>query len=179
MKEKILRTAVKIISKQGLDAATTRNVCKAANVTAPTLYYYFKDKECLLSEVISFTFDTHFKSLFKPTKQLDPHKNIENIWDAYVSFAFFEPEMFAVMESSVAYGQVPDAGKRCFKALEREFEAASKLQTLKLSPKECATLLLAAAQGIVLMAKIQGIAEAKHSLISSMQKAMMQFLFDA
>ena len=58
MRENILRLTAGIISKEGFEAASMRAVCKAAGVTAPTLYHYFADKD----EIVTMVADFHMAS---------------------------------------------------------------------------------------------------------------------
>ncbi|KUG26276.1 transcriptional regulator, tetr family [hydrocarbon metagenome] len=55
-KEKIFLTAAELFSKSGYDSVSVREICDAAGITKPVLYYYFKDKESLLKELIEETF---------------------------------------------------------------------------------------------------------------------------
>ncbi|ACM60614.1 TetR family transcriptional regulator [Caldicellulosiruptor bescii] len=51
-KNKIIQTAIKLISQNGYAATTTAQIAKEAGVSEATLFKYFKDKETLLKEVI-------------------------------------------------------------------------------------------------------------------------------
>lgn len=51
--EHILAVAADLLETEGVAAVTTRAVCKAAGVTAPTLYHHFGDKNGLLGAVIT------------------------------------------------------------------------------------------------------------------------------
>ncbi|MBN1639285.1 MAG: TetR/AcrR family transcriptional regulator [Ignavibacteriales bacterium] len=51
-KSKILIAAAELISTEDYYNVSVREICKAAGVTKPVLYYYFKDKEDVLAELI-------------------------------------------------------------------------------------------------------------------------------
>ncbi len=53
MKQRILDTMYYLIAEKGYDKTSTNLVCDEVGVTKPTLYYYFKNKEALLLELIS------------------------------------------------------------------------------------------------------------------------------
>lgn len=55
-KDIILREATKLFFEYGYHATTTAEICRAANVNTPTLYYHFKDKRHLF-------YSCHMKSL--------------------------------------------------------------------------------------------------------------------
>ena len=50
-REETTRVAIALIDAEGLDALSVQAVARALNVTAPSLYYHFRDKEELLGEV--------------------------------------------------------------------------------------------------------------------------------
>jgi AcrR family transcriptional regulator len=49
---KILEVAKDLFTKRGFSNVAVRDICRAANVTAPTLYYYFRNKEALFDAVV-------------------------------------------------------------------------------------------------------------------------------
>ena len=54
-KNKIFVTAAKLFSNDGYYKVSVREICSNAGVTKPVLYYYFKDKESLLFEMVEET----------------------------------------------------------------------------------------------------------------------------
>jgi len=51
-KEKILKTTLQLLLKKGnTSTVSTTDICSAAKITRPTLYYHFKSKRILLAEV--------------------------------------------------------------------------------------------------------------------------------
>ncbi len=50
--EKILEVAKDLFTRRGFSNVAIRDICKAANVTAPTVYYYFRNKEALFDAVV-------------------------------------------------------------------------------------------------------------------------------
>ncbi len=51
-RRRILDAATDILGAEGLDALTTAAVCKAANITKPSLYWHFGSKEGLLVAIV-------------------------------------------------------------------------------------------------------------------------------
>jgi AcrR family transcriptional regulator len=49
---RILEVAQELFTKRGFSNVAVRDICKAANVTAPTVYYYFRNKEALFDAVV-------------------------------------------------------------------------------------------------------------------------------
>jgi AcrR family transcriptional regulator len=79
---------------------TTRAVCEAAGVTAPTLYHHFGDKDGLVAAVIARTVDHVLlaKAAVAPTG--DPVEDVRRGWDAWVAFALAHPALSALAAAS-------------------------------------------------------------------------------
>ena len=54
---RILMTAAEMFSTIGYHGVSIREICEKVGVGKPTLYYYFKDKETLLEELLRYVFD--------------------------------------------------------------------------------------------------------------------------
>ncbi len=54
-KSRIFLTAAELFADHGFDKVSIRQICEAVGIRKPTLYYYFKDKETLLLEMINFS----------------------------------------------------------------------------------------------------------------------------
>lgn len=54
-RNKIFIAAAELFSRDGFYKVSVREICENANVTKPVLYYYFKDKETLLLELVKET----------------------------------------------------------------------------------------------------------------------------
>jgi AcrR family transcriptional regulator len=48
----ILRVAKMLFTRKGFSNVSMRDICQEAHVTAPTVYYYFKNKEALFEAVV-------------------------------------------------------------------------------------------------------------------------------
>ncbi len=53
--QRILEVAKNLFTKRGFSNVAVRDICKAASVTAPTVYYYFRNKEALFDAVVRKT----------------------------------------------------------------------------------------------------------------------------
>lgn len=70
MKNKILKSAVKLFSKNNYHAVSMTEIADGANISKGTLYWYFDSKEELFRE-IAFDGINHFNNLFKDIVQED------------------------------------------------------------------------------------------------------------
>lgn len=147
MREEIIRATAKIISTDGLESASTRAICDAVGITAPTLYYYFKRKPDLIDEVTKFAIEIHRKNKRKALTS-DPIRNLQVYWDVYMHFYSSEPELHRAMILSISQGRMTEAGLSCFSDLVGEFKKLEARGDLKHSALQCAQMYLGAAQGI-------------------------------
>ena len=51
-KHRILGVAKELFTRRGFSNVAIRDICRAASVTAPTVYYYFRNKEALFDAVV-------------------------------------------------------------------------------------------------------------------------------
>jgi AcrR family transcriptional regulator len=49
---RILQVAKDLFTRRGFSNVAIRDICRAADVTAPTVYYYFRNKEALFDAVV-------------------------------------------------------------------------------------------------------------------------------
>ena len=54
VRSRILETAAGLLAQSADADVSTRAICDAASVTAPTLYHHFGDKDGLLAAVVDF-----------------------------------------------------------------------------------------------------------------------------
>jgi TetR/AcrR family transcriptional repressor of uid operon len=53
-RERILQAALKCFARKGVHGTSTDDICRAANVSSGTLYYYFKSRDGLLHDLIVY-----------------------------------------------------------------------------------------------------------------------------
>ena len=68
-KQKIITEARELFSKKGFDATTVDDIAKSSGVNKALIYYYFKNKSGLYSEVMSNLFDTIYYEVTEAQKQ--------------------------------------------------------------------------------------------------------------
>ncbi|MEJ2635525.1 MAG: TetR/AcrR family transcriptional regulator [Calditrichia bacterium] len=54
-KSRIFFAAAELFATHGYDRVSIRQICETVGVGKPTLYYYFRDKEALLNELIAYS----------------------------------------------------------------------------------------------------------------------------
>ncbi len=80
---RIFLAAAELFSNFGYDRVSIRQICEKVGVGKPTLYYYFTDKETLLTELLRFSFDIS-RGLLK--KLLGPADSFRERFRALISF---------------------------------------------------------------------------------------------
>jgi AcrR family transcriptional regulator len=69
-RERLMHAALDLFTQRGYSAASIREICQAAGVSKPVLYYYFKSKEGLYLEImngVSQQFDQRVSELSSST----------------------------------------------------------------------------------------------------------------
>lgn len=107
-KVKILNTALLLFSKYGYDSIGVQAICDKANITKPTLYYYFKSKKGLLKELFKENCAKLDKILFQNSNYEPDIENYENdvfpvltrVCEAYFNFARKNQKFYRLMTSA-------------------------------------------------------------------------------
>jgi AcrR family transcriptional regulator len=98
VREQLLTAALTVAIAGGVDAVSTRAVCSAVGVQAPTLYHYFGDRAGLIRAVVDQAFEEYFsrKDLRTPAS-FTPEQEVAAGWDAHVAFARAYPGLYPAM----------------------------------------------------------------------------------
>jgi len=62
-RDAILKTAARLFAVQGFDGTTTIQIAREAGVTEPLIYYHFKGKDELFTQIIAATFSEYFSRI--------------------------------------------------------------------------------------------------------------------
>ncbi len=79
-KTQIIEAATQLFASQGFDATTTKEIVATAGATEPLLFYHFKGKEALFTEILDDGFarlNERFDAL--PSRTETPFEKIENL----------------------------------------------------------------------------------------------------
>ena len=79
-KQDIVQAATLLFAEQGFDGTTTLQISKEAGITEPVIYYHFKGKNELFTDIITSTFEKFFAHLDElPEKTSTEFEKIENL----------------------------------------------------------------------------------------------------
>jgi len=69
-RETLVRTALRVLDRTGLDGLTVRKIASELNVQAPALYWHFKNKQELLDEMATTVFADSIREQGMPRDEL-------------------------------------------------------------------------------------------------------------
>lgn len=95
-RERLCDAAERQFGAHGLEGVTMRALAADLGVSPMTPYRYFKDKEEILAAVQARAFDRFAKAL-EASANTDPVRFARNASNAYVRFAFENPEAYRLM----------------------------------------------------------------------------------
>lgn len=99
----IFRAAMELFLAKGYDAATTNDICEAAKITKPTLYYYAKSKRHLFyllhTEAIERDLTPH---LDKVSAIEDPLERLTRMIEGFAEIICTHPELRVLLHETLA-----------------------------------------------------------------------------
>ena len=102
-RETIFRVAMELFLAKGYDATTTNDICAAAGITKPTLYYYAKSKRHLFYLLHMETIDKDLKPhLEKVSSIKDPLGRLEQMIRGYAEIMCLRPELRVLIHETLA-----------------------------------------------------------------------------
>jgi AcrR family transcriptional regulator len=151
-RDRLLLAAADLLDAAQGGEVSTRAICEAAGVQAPTLYHHFGNKQNLLDAVITHGFKAFLAQRAAAPAQAgsDPIDDIRRGWDLHVRYGIENPNFY-----SRIYGRaVP--GRPCGVVAEVEamileaLQPAAAQRRLRVAPEHAARQIFAASTGVVL-----------------------------
>lgn len=128
---------------------STRAVCDAVGVGAPTLYRQFGDKNGLLSAVVDYGFDRYLSIKRAATPSADPVADLRSGWDSHVAFALDHRAVYRMMYSPALAG-VPKAAEEALRLLREVLDRCAEAGRLRIAPDLAAQTIMSANIGVAL-----------------------------
>src|SRR5215469_5641842 len=100
-RQRMIEVTADLLQKSQGARVSTRAICEAAGVKAPTLYHHFGDKEGLYDAVAAYGFETYVaakRSLLPHTD--DPVADLLYSWDVHVEFGVAHPALYMLMNGN-------------------------------------------------------------------------------
>jgi AcrR family transcriptional regulator len=145
--ENILSTAAVLLESGGPDALTSRAVCAAARITAPTLYHHFGDMNGLVNALVTKGIAEFMAAKRAARQSLDPTIGLRRGWDAWIDFALQRPALFKLMIERAA--RDAELGREVHKIMRDNLERMSELRVLTVDVDVAARVVQAASNGVL------------------------------
>lgn len=122
LKAELMKQALKILDKKGVEGLTLREVARAAKVSHTAPYRHFKDKEDVLAAIAEVGFTDLAGRGQKALANKDPLHGYLEYGHEYIAFAAEHPQHFRIMFSGKftryhLYPELKTAGETAFGAL--------------------------------------------------------------
>jgi AcrR family transcriptional regulator len=145
--EAILAAAGELLEAGGTAAVTTRGVCTAAGVTAPTLYHHFGDMGHLINALVTKGIADFMAAKRSNRVSDDPVADLRRGWDLWIEFALRRPALFRLMVERAS--RDPELGQKAHAVMRVTLERMSQKGMLTRDVDFSARALQAASNGVV------------------------------
>ncbi|MGI5330623.1 TetR/AcrR family transcriptional regulator [Actinomadura nitritigenes] len=145
----IIDAAADLLAASASGEFSTREVCDAAGVTAPTLYHHFGDKDGLLREVAADRFSRYLTRKQALETTGDPVEDFRRGWDMHVEFGVANPALYNIMYGRRIEGRTTpaDHAHAVLVTMMRDLERAGRL---RMPTGTAADMVASAAVGVTL-----------------------------
>jgi len=119
-KGKIIEEAEKLFIQNGYQSVSMNMIADKIKITKPALYYYFKNKEDLYSQILKNLFEEFHQEIDKAlVLDKDLPDKLHNIARIYVSFSFKKKNFIRIVMQGLSH--------RDKKAIKKMMEAREKI----------------------------------------------------
>ena len=151
VRSRILEAAAGLLAQSADGDVSTRAVCDAARVTAPTLYHYFGDKDGLLAAVVDFGWAAFLETKRAVAAVVHDHvaDDVRAGWDNHLEFARENPSFYKLMWSP-AVAANSGAVREAYQMLYDRLELGAGRGQLRMSVQAASRIVLSATTGAAL-----------------------------
>ena len=142
-RDRIVEAAAALLTEGGREAVSTRAVCTAAGVQAPTIYRIFGDKQGLLDEVASHGFSSYLSSKVALEHSADPVEDLRRGWDLYVGFGVAQPAFYTLIYGEPRPGVETPAARDAAAILAAQVRRIAEAGRLRVSEERAVQLVAA------------------------------------
>jgi AcrR family transcriptional regulator len=145
--EKILAAAGGLLEAEGPAGVTTRAVCAAASVTAPTLYHHFGDMNGLVNALVNRGIEEFLAGKRANRETADPLADLRRGWDSWIDFALRRPRLFRLMAERAS--RDPELGQQAHAFMRTTLARMHADGVLTIDPESAARAIQAASNGVL------------------------------
>lgn len=165
-RERIVEAAFDLLTEGGREAVSTRAVCRAAGVQAPTIYRQFGDMQGLLDAVAERGFIDYVERKTRRTAADDPVEDVRNGWDLHVEFGLANPAVYALMYGNPEPGRESPVARQAGAILEGLLRRVAEAGRLRTSVERATRVVSGAGRGVTL-SLISTPAETRDPMVST------------
>jgi AcrR family transcriptional regulator len=100
-KQTILKTAASLFATHGFDGTTTRQIAREAKVTEPLIYYHFKGKDDLFTQIIKTAFSAYLSRFDALERNTDaPFEQIRKLIELQLDIVEAMPDELRLIASA-------------------------------------------------------------------------------
>jgi AcrR family transcriptional regulator len=173
----MVAAALRLIAAEGEAGLTTRAVCAATGVTAPTLYHHFGTLDGLLNAALARAFDDFLAGKAALKDEPDAIQRLERGWEDYVGFAARAPGLYAAMIGRVLKGVKIPAAEAARAILVDRVRAAGAIRPLGLSPEAAADMIWASAHAAAMLHVFPGVPPPDVGALARLRDASLAAIF--
>lgn len=107
-RDEILGRALKLFSKHGVHAVTTRQIALAVGISQPSLYAHFPTKQALVEAVCVRAFEALYKRMIETLQRIRGPAVLAKLARAYVDFALDQPDAYRIALMNEETYEYPD-----------------------------------------------------------------------
>jgi AcrR family transcriptional regulator len=166
-RDAILKTAARLFAAQGFDGTTTIQIAREAGATEPLIYYHFKGKDELFTQIIAAKFSEYFSRIDDLEQNPDsPFGQIQNLIELQYDIAEEMPDEVQLIANTcparlndpqdICADNVREYSRRLLGYLTRSISEGVRSGEFEQVPiEETAILIISVINGIVRYRKMQ------------------------
>jgi AcrR family transcriptional regulator len=151
VRSRILESAAGLLAQSADVDISTRAICDAAGVTAPTLYHHFGDKDGLLAAVVDFRWAAFLETKRAVAAVVHDHvaDDVRAGWDNHLEFARENASLYKLMWSP-AVATNSSVVREAYQMLYDRLELGAGRGQLRMSAETASRIVLSATTGAAL-----------------------------
>jgi AcrR family transcriptional regulator len=151
-RQRILEVTAELLQRSGVEPPSTRAICEAAGVSAPTLYHHFGDKDGLYDAVVQYGFESYLRAKHALVRTDDPVDDLRRAWDTHVQFGVTHPALYTLMYGTPRAGVSSPAAAEADAVLVDLLERVARAGRLRVPLERAIAMIAAACVGSALQA---------------------------
>jgi AcrR family transcriptional regulator len=151
-RQRIIEVTAELLQRSPAEPVSTRAICEAAGVSAPTLYHHFGDKDGLYDAVVTYGFEFYLAAKHALAPTGDPVVDLCHAWDAHVDFGVTHPALYALMYGTARVGEGSPASREAHTLLTGLLARVAQAGQLRIDLEAATAAIEAACVGATLQA---------------------------